>query len=73
MLISRGIRISMSMPTKRMKMYCGPILSQMTPADRAKIALRVILKNRLIPTHLPICSGGTSSLSIAATTGAPMK
>ncbi|MDP2838985.1 MAG: hypothetical protein Q8O11_02930 [Syntrophales bacterium] len=42
--------------------------SQMTSADKARIALRIILKNRLMPTHLPICSGGASSLSMAATT-----
>jgi len=73
MLINRGSRISRSMPTKKMKMYCGPILSQMIPEKRAKTALVTILKNRVMPIHLPICSGGTISLSMAPPIGPPMK
>ena len=41
------------------------MLSQIAPAMKAEPAPSNILKNRMIPNHLPICSGETSSTLIA--------
>jgi hypothetical protein len=71
MLTSSGILIRRSIAKKTRKRYAGPILSQMTPAVTARMPLATILKSRLTPIHLPICSGGTSSLSRAAAIAAP--
>ena len=41
------------------------MLSQIAPAMKAEPAPSNILKNRMIPNHLPICSGETNSTHIA--------
>jgi hypothetical protein len=66
--ISNGILMKRSSPITVRNTYCGPRLSQITPAANADPAESKSLKNRMIPSHLPICSAGTSSNVIAPVT-----
>ena len=71
-LINSGVLTMRSRAIKPRKTYWGPIRSQIIPDKTAIRAFRSIREKRTIPSHLPICSGGTNSLSMAAVMGAPM-